>query len=509
VQPPETRYLRRPDSVSVAYQVFGEGPTDLLIASGFISHLDLLWPDPGFNRFLERLGSFARVIVYDKPGTGLSDPVPYVPTLEERVEDMRLLLDEVGSEHAVLMGISEGGPQTLLFAATYPERMTSLVIYGSFPKGTVAMEDLEALPEEFRIEPSRIEEMQRRMDEVLDNWGRGLAIDIFAPSAANPLQRRFYGTFERAAASPAMARALVEAARKVDVSEIMRTISVPTLVLHRVGDFIPVEGGRYIASEIPGANLVELSGDDHAWWFGDFDAIVEEIERFVTGAPAVKSSRRLMTVLFSDIVRSTERAAELGDRRWRELLERHDAVINEHVGTLGGRVVKSLGDGCLATFDGPARAILAGRAIREAVGDLDLELRMGVHTGECEVMGDDIGGIGVHIGARVGALAGPGEILVSSTVADLVVGSDLCFEERGSHALKGVPGEWRVLAVSENGGSPITPADLPGPAETMKRWDRWAVKLSQRAPRLMGFAARAGRPRNAAPAERISPSHSN
>lgn len=423
-----TQYARNGD-VSIAYQVLGDGQLDLVIVPGFISHLDLDWAAPGFERFANRLASFARLIRFDKRGTGLSDPVAGVATLEERMEDVRAVLDAVGSERAALLGYSEGGPMAALFAATYPERTMALVMYGTFPSGA----SLGG---------------RRRVIEVVDrSWGEGDIAEVFAPSMAH--DRRFresFGVYERAAASPAMARALLRAVGQTDVTAVLPEVRVPTLVLHRRDEYIPIDGAHAIAAAVPGAKMVELDGIDHLPFLGDSDAIVEEVEEFLTGARHVaEPERALATVMFTDIVGSTERAAELGDARWRDVLRRHDELVARRIESARGRKIKSTGDGVLATFDGPARAICCAGGV---VGDLEregIEIRAGIHTGECELLGDDVAGMAVHIGARIAALAGGGEVLVSSTVKDLVAGSQIGFEPRGAHVLKGVPGEWLVF----------------------------------------------------------------
>jgi pimeloyl-ACP methyl ester carboxylesterase len=429
--PPRTQYARNGD-VSIAYQILGEGPIDLVIVPGFISHLDLDWAARNFTHFAERLASFSRLIRFDKRGTGLSDPVPGVPTLEERMEDVRAVLDAAGSERAALFGYSEGGPMAALFAATYPERTLALVMYGTFPSGNMlaaarARTDFTAL--------------------VDKHWGEGGVVDFFAPSVAHDdRQREGFAFYERAAASPSMARALIEAVAQTDVTDVLPEVRVPTLVLHRRDEYVPIEAARAIAAAVPGARLVELEGIDHLPFLGDSDAIVEEVEEFLTGARHVaEPERALATVLFTDIVDSTRRAAELGDARWRELLQRHDDLVGRQIERSRGRKIKSTGDGVLATFDGPARAI---RCAAGLVGDLDrdgIEIRAGIHTGECELLGDDVAGMAVHIGARIASLAGGGEVLVSSTVKDLVAGSKIEFEPRGAHVLKGVPGEWQLF----------------------------------------------------------------
>jgi len=479
VQQPDTRYVARPDGVSIAYQVWGSGPVDLLYAPGFISHLDLLWADPGYARFFSRLGSVARVITYDKPGTGCSDPIPHLPSLEERMEDIRFVLDAADSERAVVMGFSEGGPASALLAASAPERVASLILYGSFARGPQ-----NADPEQ----RDRWEAGSDRLDDMIAHWGEGRTIDFFAPSAAGPFQRRAASVFERAAASPGMMRALVEVVERIDVRDVLSSIRVPTLVLHRSEEVTPIEAGRELAELIPGARFVELPGRDHAFWFGEQDTIAEEIERFVTGGQATAPvERALATLLFTDIVDSTRRAAELGDSEWRPLLERHNAIIEDSVACFGGIVVKLLGDGALARFESPAGAIRCGMELCDSFASLDLPIRAGVHTGECEVIGEDLGGMAVHIGARVGAAAAPGEVLVSSTVAELVMGSGLCFEERGDHELKGVPGRWRLLAVTGEGD----PTPMRAEAMPRRPGDRVLERLARSFPGAVRAATRA------------------
>ena len=439
MQQPKTSYAQNGDA-NIAYQVLGDGPIDLVFVPGGISHLDLGWTLPGAAPFYERLASFSRLILYDKRGTGLSDPVPRPLTLEERMEDLHAVLDAVGAERVCLFGVSEGGPMSILFAATYPERTTAMALCGTTP--AFLSEDISPRQREF------YEGALTNFDTEI--WGKGFSLFLFGPSIADDRQvRREWGRFERASASPAMARDLSRALAEINVSEVLPVIGLPTLVLHRTGDrVVPVEDGRMIAEGIPGARYVELPGDDHLPFVGDTDAILDEVERFFTGTLRRRDpDRALATVLFTDIVASTEKAAELGDRRWRELLESHDAAVRRQVEADGGRVVKSLGDGYLITFDGPARAIRCARALVDEVEPLGIELRAGVHTGECELLGDDVGGMAVHIGARVSAKAGPGEVLVSSAVRDLVVGSGIEFEDRGTHELKGVPGDWKLLSV--------------------------------------------------------------
>jgi class 3 adenylate cyclase len=441
---PPTKYARSGDT-SIAYQVVGEGPIDLVAVLGFATHLELQWEMPAFARFFERLGSFARVIIFDKRGTGLSDPVQEVPILEERIDDVRAVMDATGSERAALFGVSEGGPMSVLFAATHPERVDALVLHGAMGRTTEAPDYPWGNPADAMREAAA--------EFIAPYWGRdpeGM-FEMFAPSlAGDPKAVEQLARLERNAASPAMVQQIFEMFLDIDVRSILPTIAVPTLVLHRRHDRVVYRGaGEELAEQIPGARYVELEGIDHLPWAGDSEAIAGEIEEFLTGSRSTpEPERALATVMFTDIVGSTERAGEVGDARWRELLERHHDVVARELERFRGREVKALGDGYLATFDGPARAVQCAQAIVEAVRPLGLEVRIGIHTGEVEVIGDDIGGIAVHIAARVGALAGAGEVLASSTVKDLVAGSGIRFEDRGAQTLKGVPDEWRLFAAT-------------------------------------------------------------
>jgi class 3 adenylate cyclase len=439
---PETRYARSED-VNIAYQLVGEGPRDLVYVLGWVSHLELLWEEPSSARFLQRLASFSRLILFDKRGTGLSDRVPVqkLPTLEQRMDDVRAVLDAVGSERAALLGLSEGGPMCLLFAATYPKRTSGLVLIGSYAR-RLAADDYPwgAAPADY----------EAFLEDIEGNWGGPVGLEVQAPSVADDARfGTWWATYLRTSASPGAALALTRMNGLIDVRHALPTISAPTLILHRAGDrSLPIEGSRYLAKHIRGAKLVELSGDDHLPFVGDQDSILDEIEQFLTGVrrgPA--ADRVLATILFTDIVGSTEHAAVLGDRDWRDLLDRHHVLVRRELERWRGREVDTAGDGFLATFDGPARAIRCAFAVRDAVRELGLDIRAGMHTGECEVLGATIAGIAVHIGARVSALAAAGEVLVSSTVKDLVAGSGIEFEERGDHELKGVPGTWRIYAV--------------------------------------------------------------
>ena len=437
----DTRYADN-GGVSIAYQVVGEGPTDLVLVPGFVSNVEHYWEMPQVPQMLRRLASFSRLILFDKRGTGCSDPITSVPTVEERMEDMHAVLDAVGSERATLFGISEGGPMSLLHAATYPERTTALALYGTTPRFSVGPDW------EFGWSKDMLAES---WESIRKEWGTGAMINFFAPSSADDeATRRAWGRYLLAGASPAMGRAVLEALATLDVRAILPSVRVPTTIIHRTGDLIAnIGAARYMAEVIPGARLVELPGDAHVPFIGNPDPIIDEVEELVTGARHSSTPDRVLaTVLFTDIVGSTERASEMGDRRWRDLLSRHDAVLRRQLERFRGKPIKSTGDGILATFDGPARAIECANAMCRAVAELGVEIRAGLHTGECEVIGDDVAGMAVHIGARVGAQAGPGEVLVSGTVKDLVVGSGLEFEDRGVCELKGVPGDWRLFAVA-------------------------------------------------------------
>ncbi len=435
-----TRYADS-DGVSIAYQVHGESELDLVLVPGFVSHVELLWEEPRVARFLRRLATFARLIIFDKRGQGLSDRPVAPPTLEDSMGDLRAVLEAADCENAAILGVSEGGPMSALFAATYPERVSSLVLYGTFARMVKAPDFSLGLP---------AEALDRWGQEMAREWGTPIGVRFWAPSAEGEAEfERWWARLLRQGTSRAGAIALMDLYREIDIRSILPSIDVPALVLHRVDDRVVLPGqGRYLAEEIPGARYVEVEGADHLAWVGDQDALLDEVEEFLVGSRrAHEPERALATVLFTDIVGSTERAAELGDRRWRDLLERHDAVVRRQLGIHRGREVKTMGDGFLATFDGPARAIRCAQAIGETVGEVGLEIRAGIHTGEVELIGDDVGGMAVNIGARIGARAEPGEVLVSSTVRELVVGSGLEFAERGGHTLKGAPGEWRLFAV--------------------------------------------------------------
>jgi pimeloyl-ACP methyl ester carboxylesterase len=441
---PETQYARSGD-VNIAYQVVGEGPLDLVYVPGWVSNVEMIWDEPAMAHFLERIASFSRLILFDKRGTGLSDRVSNdkLPTLEERMDDVRAVLEEVGSSRAALFGHSEGGNMCVLFAATYPERTSALVTLGSFARRRDPDDDYPWAP--------TAENREETAQDIERNWGhlRPEDVEYYAPSRLGDDQFvRNLERYLRRSASPGAAAALLRMNSYLDVRDVLPTIRVPTLVLHRTGDHdVDVAEGRYLASKIPGARFVELPGDDHWISAGNPDEIAGEIESFLTGTrPAEELDRVLATVLFTDIVDSTKRAVELGDRRWRQLLNTHDAAVRRELERFRGREVDTAGDGFFATFDGPARAVRCAISIGDAVRELGLDLRAGIHTGECELDGPKVRGIAVHTGARVASLAAPGEVLVSRTVKDLVAGSGLDFVDRGVHELKGVPGEWRLYA---------------------------------------------------------------
>ena len=435
---PETKYTQNGE-VSLAYQVLGAGPLDLVLVPGFVSHLEQGWEEPAYARFLQQLASFCRLILFDKRGTGLSDRGEGIPTLEQRMDDVRIVMDSVGCQRAALLGVSEGGSIAALFAATYPERTSTLILYGGLVRKAWAPDHPWGMkPEEAEI---LYEKWHRE-------WGGPVNLEYFAPSVANDQRfRLWWAKFLRLSASPSAVIANRRMSMEIDIRGILPTLHVPTLVLHRSGDRqISIEEGQYIAEHIPGAKLVELSGDDHFWWVGDSESIVNEIQLFLTGErQAQEPDRVLATLLFTDIVDSTKRAAEIGDRRWHDLLDSHDASMRREIARFRGRAVKSTGDGFLATFDGPARAIHCAIALQDEAQKLGIEIRAGLHTGEVELMGQDVGGIAVHLAARVMAQAQANEVWLSRTVKDLVVGSGIKFSERGAFNLKGIPGEWLLF----------------------------------------------------------------
>ncbi len=440
---PKTRYARSGEA-RIAYQVIGEGPFDLIVVPGFVSNVEYLWEIPGVAAILERMASYARLITWDKRGTGLSDPVVGLPPLEERMDDMLAVLEAANSEHAALFGVSEGGPLSILFTATYPERVSALALYGAAPR-IVSAPDFE-----WGLPPGIYHDAAR--EAVLDGWGNGVLLDVFAPSCVGDENwRQVWETFQRVGASPSMGLATLEALMEIDVREILPSVRVPTLLMHRAGDrAIPVQSSRFMAERIPNSKFVELKGVDHLWFVGDVDAIFDEVEEFLTGTrrSAAVNDRMLATVMFTDIVDSTRKLTELGDHRWRELIIEHEALVRGELARFRGREVKTVGDGFLATFDGPARAVACADAIRARSHGLGITIRAGVHTGECELIGDDIAGVAVNIAARISALAGADEVLVSRTVTDLVYGSGIRFEDRGPAELKGIPDSWQLYVAN-------------------------------------------------------------
>ncbi|MDQ1375362.1 MAG: hypothetical protein QOJ09_2700 [Actinomycetota bacterium] len=437
---PGVQYAKDGD-LHIAYQVWGDGPLDLVLVWGTFSHCELFWEDPPMARFLTELGRFARVVQFDKRGTGMSDAVDGIPTLEERMDDVRIVMDAVGIERAALFGESEGGPMCCLFTATFPERVSHLVLYaplaqmltgGGFTGGFS--------PEVWPV----------WLDAMIDTWGTGAMTALAMPSRSREAFAMELGArFERIALNRGAFKKLMQANAEIRIAPVLPAVKVPTLVIHRTGDqLVGVDHGRYMAAQIPGAVLVELEGIDHYVAAGDFAPVIRETRGFLAGAHEMVDDdldRVLATVLFTDIVGSTEAASELGDRRWRQVLDDHDRLIGDEVTRSRGRLIKTTGDGALATFDGPARAVRCAQSIATNVRRLGLQVRAGVHTGEVELRGEDVGGIGVHIGARVASAADAGQVLVSRTVVDLVVGSGLQFTDAGLHTLKGVPGEWPLF----------------------------------------------------------------
>lgn len=438
---PKTQYAKSGD-LHIAYQVTGEGPLDLVYVPGWVSHLEHAWEEPANARFLRRLASFTRLITFDKRGTGMSDRDAGLPTLEERMDDVRAVMDAVRSERAAIFGTSEGGNMCVLFAATYPERTEALVTFGVWAK-RVWSEDYPWAPT-----PEEREEWYRMLDR---EWGDPAELQTLAPSrAGDEAFADWWARYLRIGASPRAAQILGRTNTQIDVRHVLPTIGVPALVLHRSGDLdVKIDEARYIADRIPGARFVELPGGDHMINAGDVDAVADEIEEFLTGSrPTPESDRVLVTVFFLDVVGSTDRAAELGDRGWLGLLERFRATVRGELTRYRGREVDTAGDGFLAVFDGPARAVRAALAVRDAVGTLGLAVRAGLHTGEVQLAEDGVTGIAVHIAARVMDQAGPSEVVVSRTVTDLVAGSGLRFQDRGERELRGVPGRWRLFTAS-------------------------------------------------------------
>jgi class 3 adenylate cyclase len=435
---PETRYAQNGD-VSIAYQVMGNGPIDLIFVPGYVSHIEFAHELPGMTAFIRRLASFARVVTFDKRGQGLSDRISGAPSLEVRMDDVRAIMDAVGSQRAVLAGFSEGGCMSVLFAATYPERVSHLILMGCFSRSSDRFSD---------------EAWKVRLEQIIKNWGSGELIKTIAPGeTGKPETVALYAKFERLASSPGALRTLLQLNRQIDVTAILPTLQVPTLVLHSQADFqVPVELGRKLAAAIPGVKYIEYPTNSHAFWVGDNETMLGDIEEFVTGHRdhvASELERVLATVLFTDIVESTRNAVAMGDQRWLRLLNDHDKIAKELVGKHRGNLVKTTGDGVVATFDGPGRAVRCALAFGSATKQIGLPVRAGLHTGEIEIRGNDIGGIAVHAAARVMSHSESDEVLVSRVVTDLVAGAGLKFAVRGSYELKGLPGKWDLFTASE------------------------------------------------------------
>ena len=501
----ETSYASCGD-LSLAYQVFGDGPIELVFVGPFVSHVELFWTLPEFKAFFGQLAAFSRTVLFDKAGVGLSDPIPKVRTLDDRAAEIEAVIDAVGFENPVVFGMSEGGTASIVFAAKRPERTRALILYGTYPFMATEWEDLDRDPAEVRQRlvaeagedlagtgvdylPStlQIEQLQEMGRSTRSGWGTGATAKCMFPSVRSVRQ---LAMFERMSASPGMVRATAESVFRIDIRSILPTIAAPTLVIHASDDRLPVQCGRYLADHIPGARWLEVEGVDHAPWFTDPDRILTAIEEFLTGSHAAppQSHRALRTVVFSDMVASTEHAAATGDERWRAVLLRFGEITAELTDRFGGTVVKSTGDGHLTTFDGPSQAIRCAEAVRTEAEALGIEIRAGIHTGECELLDSDIGGIAVHIAARICAMAAAGEILVSRTVRDLVVGSGTVFEDRGDVVLRGVPGSWQLLAVDPDGAhsgsaeARLASMPTPGPRTAMRRSDRAVEVVARRTP---------------------------
>jgi class 3 adenylate cyclase len=504
---PETSYARCGD-LSLAYQVFGDGPIELVFVGPFVSHVELCWTLPEFKAFFERLATFCRVLLFDSAGVGLSDPVPKVRTLDDRVAEIEAVMDAVGFGKAAIFAVGEGGLGSMVFAATQPERTRALILNGTTAyHGVTGWDELERDPaevqarvlhelgEDYTPSTEQIARFQEAGRAMFSAWGSGAAFRAGLPSSGSIRQ---LAMLERMCASPGMARASLEALFRIDVRPILPTLVVPTLVIHARDDLIPVQCGRHLADHIPGARYLEVDGVDHAPWFTEPSRILTVIEEFLTGSHAVpsQSHRALRTVLFTDMVASTQHAAATGDERWRAVLHRFGEITADLAERFGGAVVKSTGDGHLATFDGPTQAIRCAEALQTDAETLGIEIRAGIHTGECELMDTDIGGLAVHIAARILGEAGAGEILVSGTVRDLVVGSGTGFEDRGSVELRGVPGTWQLLAVDRHGpraGSPeadLASMPTPGRRTAMRRSDRAVEEIGRRAPWILRGMAR-------------------
>jgi pimeloyl-ACP methyl ester carboxylesterase/class 3 adenylate cyclase len=504
----ETSYAKCGD-LSLAYQVFGDGPVELVFVGPMVFHVELFWAIPEFKAFFDRLATFCRIVMFDKAGNGLSDPIPKVRLLEERAVEIEAVMDAVGFGKAVLFGTSEGGAQAIAFAAQRPERTRALILYGSFAFA-LAAEDwynidrdpaelrarlLSEVGEDYAPSTNQIARGQEFFGAIRSAWGSGATAKVLFPSVRSMRQ---LAMFERMCASPGMVRAVLESNFRIDVRPILPTIAAPTLVIHAREDPVPVQWGRYLADHIPGARYLEVEGAEHAPWFTEPDKILTGIEEFLTGSHAApaQSHRALRTVLFTDIVASTQHAAATGDERWRAVLHRFGELTTELTERFGGTVVKSTGDGHLATFDGPTQAIRCAEALRADAETLGIRIRSAIHTGECELLDADIGGIAVHVAARILEQAGAGEILVSRTVRDLVIGSGTGFDDRGSVELRGVPGTWQLLAVDLRGAragtaeAALASMPTPGPRTAMRRSDRAVEVMARRTPWILRGMAR-------------------
>jgi class 3 adenylate cyclase len=440
----DVTYWARNGDVNIAYKVLGDGPMDLIFLTGLMSHIDVLLEEPGLRRWFERLGRIARVVLVDRRGSGLSDPSTGPLTLDEEIDDVVAVLDAVGSDRAVLQAYASGGPLAIAFACAHPERTLALVLYATMVR---TLQDLE---DGYDWADTR-EVRQQRVDALVEAWGNGSNAEVVAPSAAgDPTLRAWLGRLERQSMTPAGARRLAENLADVDVRPLLGSLRVPTLVLHRTDDqLIDVRHSRYLAEHVPGVRYVEVPGQDSLPMVGDTEALLGEIEEFLTGGRGSGVDRELLTVLFTDVVEATRRVAGMGDGRWRDLLSSHDDVVRAAVARFGGHEVKTIGDGFLVTFAGPpSQAVRCARAVATGVTALGLEVRCGLHTGECELLGEDVGGMAVHIAARVCGLAAPGEVLASGTVYGTVVGSGLEWEDRGMEQLRGVPGHWPLFALA-------------------------------------------------------------
>lgn len=438
---PETQYAMAGD-ISIAYQVIGGGPIDLVYSQGWLTNIEYAWESPHYADFLSKLGRFCRLIFFDKRGTGLSERNVGFPTLEQRTEDITAVLDAIGSESAALLGVSEGGNMSALFAATYPERTRALILSGMGARGSWAPDYPWA---------GKPEGIEQTIAYMRQNWGKPFDLDDVAPSmASDEAARAWWGAYIRNSASPKTAELITRLSVEMDVRDVLATISCPTLVINREGDiWHPPEEVQYISDRIPNATLKLLPGNDHLVWYGDQDRLLSEIEEFLTGQKGTASSERvLLTVMMTDIVGSTERAASMGDRDWRSLLDRHDRIVRQKVAAFGGQTINTTGDGFITSFTGPTRAIQCAEELQSDIASLNLEIRAGLHTGECERRGSDLGGLAVHIAARILNEASAGQTLVSGTVKDLIVGSGLNLKHTGTHSLKGVPGEWPLFTLA-------------------------------------------------------------